>query len=217
MKYTLYICITKQKQKDMKTIHELLTELNACEDARQWASDKTLETIISDCHRGDWLLWLAQKVDIDIRLLTLAKARCAKTVYHLMNDDRSRKAVDVAERFGLGLATKEELAYAAAAAYAVDADYIVDAAYAASYAAYAASYAAYAVDADYIVDAASAAYADSAASYASYAASAAYAAYAASAAAYSDAKSENLKLTADICRDVFANELLSKINKLLTK
>ena len=173
----------------MKTIHELLTELNACEDARQWASDKTLETIISDCHRGDWLLWLAQKVDIDIRLLTLAKARCAKTVYHLMNDDRSRKAVDVAERFGLGLATKEELAYAASAA---------DAAYADAYAAYAAAYA--------YADATAASYAADAAAYAAY-----------SAAAYSDAKSENLKLTADICRDVFANELLSKINKLLTK
>ena len=204
MKYTLYICITKQKQKDMKTIHELLTELNACEDARQWASDKTLETIISDCHRGDWLLWLAQKVDIDIRLLTLAKARCAKTVYHLMNDDRSRKAVDVAERFGLGLATKEELAYAADAAYADSA---------AAYAAYAAAYSA--ADAAYF-----------AASYAAYSAadaadadSAAYADYAYSAAAYADsaAKSENLKLTADICRDVFANELLSKINKLLIK
>jgi hypothetical protein len=77
-----------------------------------------IEEVVAKCHRGDWLLWLAKKVDIDLRPLTLAKARCAKTVIHLMKDERSINAVNIAERFGLGECSREELA---AAAYA-DAD-----------------------------------------------------------------------------------------------
>ena len=125
----------------MKTFKELLINIRACEEAREWADNKTIEEVIETCHRGDWLLWLAQKVNVDIRPLTLAKARCAKTVLHLMKDQRSVDAVNISEAFGLGKATEKELkdtdaaaaaAYAAAyaaAADAADAD-AADAAYA---------------------------------------------------------------------------------------
>ena len=53
--------------------------------------------------------------------MILAKARCAKTVICLMKDRRSVEAVNVAEKFGLGQATLEELKIADAAAYAADA------------------------------------------------------------------------------------------------
>ena len=36
----------------------LLEKLNACDDAKKWASDKTWKEIYETCHRGDWLLWL---------------------------------------------------------------------------------------------------------------------------------------------------------------
>jgi hypothetical protein len=117
-----------------------------------------------------------------------------------MKDQRSRKAVEVAERYGLGQATRDELAAAAyAAAAAAAAAY---AAYAAAAAA-AAAYAAYAAAAAYAYAADAAAYA---AAYAAYAAAAAYA-YAADAAAYADAdaRTKTLKQCADIVRAEYPN------------
>jgi len=172
---------------ETKTLKEKLKELNACEEAREWASDKSIQEVWETCHRGDWMLWLfARTNQNDFQILTLAKGHCANTVRHLMKDERSRKAVDAAILFGHGEITKEELiaAYAAADDAADDAD---DAAYASAYAA--SAYAAYAASA----------YAASA--YAAYAAAAAAANAADAAAAYAaDAKKDNQILTADICR-----------------
>lgn len=113
------------------TFKELLIKLDVCEEAREWARDMPIEEIVSTCHRGDWLLWLAKKVDVDLRLRTLAKGHCANTVRHLMTDERSLNAVDVAIAFGEGKATREELdavAYAAYAAVGADAAYTAAAA-----------------------------------------------------------------------------------------
>lgn len=107
------------------TFKQLLEDLGACTDAREWAGGKTIEQVVSECHRGDWLLWLAQKIYIDKQQLTLAKGLCANTVRHLMKDERSIKAVDTAIAYGNGFATDEELnaaADAAADAYAYAAD-----------------------------------------------------------------------------------------------
>ena len=201
----------------MKTFKELLMKLPdgsvACEAARVWAADKTIEEVVSTCERGEWLLWLAQKVGVPLQELTLAKARCAKTVIHLMKDERSINAVNVAEKFGLGECTLEELKEAAAGAYAAYAD-AADA-YAAATAA-----TAYAT-ADAYTTAYTTAYAAATAAYAAYAAYAAataaavYATAAAYAAAYAAAKKENQKLTADICREVIGDLLIGKVNELL--
>jgi hypothetical protein len=155
-----------------------LIELNACEQALEWAGDKTWEEIYNTCHRGDWLLWLFAKTNPeDLQLLTLAKGHCANTVRHLMMDERSTNAVDVAIAFGEGRATIKELNVAhnaATAAYRVAYN-------AGAFAACAASYV--------VLGAAGAAsYLAGAAAYAS----ASYAAFA--------AEKENQKLTADICR-----------------
>ena len=192
-----------------KTFKELLLEFNACEPAITWAEDRTIEQIVNDCHRGDWLLWLAQKIDLPLNKLTLAKARCAKTVIHLMKDPISINAVNIAEKFGLDECTLEELniardksssvvTYAAAYAYAAAAD-------AADYVAYVAADAA-AADAAYV--AAVAAYA------AAYAYAADYVAYVAYAAA-DDVKSKNQKETASICRDILGLLIIDRVNKLL--
>ena len=103
-------------------MQELLIKLKACLEAREWVGDKTIEQIVEQCHRGDWLLWLAEKVDIGLQPLTLAKGHCANTVRHLMKDERSINAIDVAITFGEGKASREELSSAAAdAAYAASA------------------------------------------------------------------------------------------------
>ena len=73
--------------------------------------------------------------DQDLRLFGVW---CARKVQYLMKDERSVKALDIAEKYANGLATDEELNAAKAAAS--------DAAGDAAYAAYAAAYAAYAAD-----------------------------------------------------------------------
>jgi hypothetical protein len=101
----------------MKTFNQYLQSVNACNSAVEWAENKTIEEVVATCHRGDWLLWLAQKCDIGLQPLTLAKGHCANTVRHLMKDERSIKSVDIAIAFGEGKATREELDAAAADAY----------------------------------------------------------------------------------------------------
>ena len=103
----------------MKTFREYLESLDACKSAVMWAGDKTIEQVVAECHRGDWLLWLGQKCGVELQPLTLAKGHCANTVRRLMTDERSLKAVDMAIAFGEGRATADELNAAAyAAAYA---------------------------------------------------------------------------------------------------
>ena len=135
-----------------------------------------------NCPRGDWMLWIAKKLEVYLLKLTTAKALCVNTVRHLMKDERSKKAIDVAILFGQGLATREELDFAAADAYA-----------AARTAAAAADTATY--------------------SAAAYAAVAAYAAdaYAADAAA---SRQKNQQETAEICRRVLTDVVLTAIDNL---
>jgi hypothetical protein len=135
------------------------------------------------------MLWLIARTtnlndDAQLRKLTLVKARCAALAIDKMTDERSRHAVAVAEMFGLGKATRDELADAADAAYdAYAAAYAADAAYAAAYAACAAAKVANAVNAAYAACAA---------------------ANAVNVAAY-DAKINILKQCAEITRTLYPN------------
>jgi hypothetical protein len=177
----------------MKNLKQYLRYLDACKPAVEWAGNKTIEEVVATCHRGDWLLWLAQRCDIGLQPLTLAKGHCANTVRHLMEDERSIKAVDIAVAFGEGKATYEDLDDAkSAAAAAADA-----AADAASYAAYAAYFAANAACAG----------------------GAAYNAYhaAKSAARPAAADAANRMQTADICRKYIGELIIEKVNQILTQ
>ena len=184
-------------------------DLEACEEAADWASGKTWKKVYTTCHRGDWLLWLFAKTNPnDLRELTLAKGHCANTVRHLMKDERSIAAVDAAIAFGDGKITKEELDAAANNTYAAYSAYSsVNTAYAA---AYPAAYPAAALSAAAFASAAAANTANAnAAAYAAADAAYADAAYAAAypAAAYADAKKENQQQTADICRKCLPIEM----------
>ena len=175
----------------MKTLKELLIELKACSDAREWAGDMTIEQAVEKCHIGDWLLWLAKKIDIGLQPLTLAKGHCANTVRHLMQDERSIAAVDMAIAYGEGRVTIEKLN--------------------AAYAAAVAAYAAYAAADAYVAAAAAAAYAAAAADDTADDA----AAYAAD--AYADAADANRLKTANICRQYIGQLIIDKTNNLLSK
>ena len=176
-----------------------IEKFNPCREALVFRSQySSFKEAWEACPRGDWMLWIAQKLEVDLMPMTKAKALCALTVRHLMKDPRSINACEVALRFADGLATRDELDNATDAADASAAD----AAYAAADAA-AASAAAYAADAS----AADAAYAAAvaAAAYAAYAAAKADA-YAASNAA----KIDNQNKTADICREVLTKYVMEK-------
>ena len=194
----------------MKNFQELLIELNACGTAKEWAKDLTIEEVIKNSYRGDWLLWLAKKLHLPLNKLTLAKARCAKTVLHLMKDQRSINGVNIAERFGLDECTLEDLNLAKIESLEGRknaADAAADATYAAADAAAAAYAAADVTDAAYAA-ADAAAYADAAAAYA--AADAAYDAYVA-------AKTKNQQQTSDICVEILGDLIIERVNILLNK
>lgn len=68
----------------MKGVDILLDELDACSFAREWANGKTIEQIVAECHIGEWLLWLGEKVEVDQRKLILTFAYCANTIRNLL-------------------------------------------------------------------------------------------------------------------------------------
>jgi regulator of protease activity HflC (stomatin/prohibitin superfamily) len=179
-----------------------IDKYDPCIDAIRFRSRyQTFEDAWNNCERGDWMLWIAQRVGVDIRTLTLAKALCAKTVIDLMKDHRSINAVNVAERFGRGEADEDELRSAAHAASSVAA-------------ASSSAYAAAASAADY-ASASSSAAAAAAADYFSAASSAASASASAAASRFLFFPVlKNRKQTADICREILTKDVLSKIEKI---
>jgi hypothetical protein len=182
-----------------------LTQFDICKPPLDFYDNyDSFEDAWNACPRGDWMLWIAARLEIDFRTLTLAKSRCARTVIHLMKDIRSINAVEVSEQYGLGKATEEELHKAYQEAY--DAASCATSC-AASYTAYDAAVAAFSAATGY-------------AAYASYAASYATASYAASSSSSSAgyaaiAKSTNQQQTSDICREILTELVFKHINETL--
>lgn len=101
---------------------ELLKSLDACIEAVECAKTQPdLETAWNNCKRSDWMLWLDGKMDLfndrDRRLMACAFVRRTplgdgRVVWDLLTDERSRNAVEVAERYANGDATDDELSAA---------------------------------------------------------------------------------------------------------
>ena len=158
-----------------------IKKFSPCQKGLEWYEKQPDEkTAWAKCNRGDWMLWIANRLGVDERKFFLTKGKCANIVRHLMKDKRSRDAVDAAIAYGEGRITKEELNICAYDAY-IAASTAADAASTAADAAYTAAYAAAAAADD----------ADDAAS------------YAAAAAAYAG----NRKKTAGICREYLTEEI----------
>ena len=193
----------------MKTADFIRTH-NACPDGARWAlsvsSDMSAvwDTMIEQ-GKHDWLIWTATRPGVFSESI-LRKLACrfvretpiadGRTVWDLMEDDRSRNAVQVAEAYVDGNATKKELVATAAAAFDVAA--VDAAAWAAEAAAWAAEAAAWAAKATATADAASAAYWAAAAAGAAADAASADAAYAARAAATAAAEAAQSRMIAEI-------------------
>ena len=97
-----------------------IERFNPCEDALEFRKKyKTFRVAWNNCPRGDWMLWLAEKLQVDRRLLVLTGGHCANTVRHLMGDERSTKGVDACIAYGEGRIGEDELDAAMDAAWAV--------------------------------------------------------------------------------------------------
>jgi len=110
----------------MKPHLELLDKLGACAEAQVFAHTvPDLETAWNTCKRPDWMIWLLNKLRFqDDQTYRLYACRCVRDtpladgrrVWDLLTDQRSRTAVEVAEKFANGNATQNEMAAARAAA-----------------------------------------------------------------------------------------------------
>jgi len=85
----------------MKSTKDILTKLGACTEAVKWAGRKTPKKAWETCKRGDWLLWIAGKLNVDRKLLVLVACVCARTAlkYVPADEDRPRLAIEAAERW----------------------------------------------------------------------------------------------------------------------
>ena len=116
-----------------------------CLDAtKYYDACKSSEEAWNNCSRGDWMLWITSNLEVDIKILTLAKVHCALTVKHLMKDKRSIEALEVALKFVNGKATLKELKIADSAAHVAAHINYANAAHTAAYACANAANAAYA-------------------------------------------------------------------------
>ena len=138
-----------------KTINEQLKSLGACPEAIRWVGDLNLSQAWDQCQRGDWMLWYIAKIGVDKKLVVMAACKCARLSLKYTTDVRPLKAIETAEAWCRGEATKEEVKVvtnAAAHAHAaarVDAYAAAHADVAARAAVYAANAAAYATNAAY--------------------------------------------------------------------
>jgi len=126
---------------DKKKMSEWLKEHDACDDGYRWAMRecKSLSEVWQTA-KPEWLVWVATREGVlNDQTLRLFACWSVRRVWHLLTDERSRNAVEVAERFARGQATKQELAAAMAAARAAARAAAWAAAWAASDAAWAAS------------------------------------------------------------------------------
>jgi hypothetical protein len=114
-----------------------LIELDTCSPAVTWAAAQTTYAEAwENCERGDWLLWLAGRLEVDQKLLVKAGCACARTAlqYVPKGEERPRIAIETAEAWAEGRATLSQVraAAAAAAAWAASASASAWAAWAAS-------------------------------------------------------------------------------------
>ena len=100
--------------------------IDACVEAHEWSKGvKDLQTAWATCPRSDWMIWALHRIDFkDERKFRLCACQCVRetpladgrTLWDLLTDERSRNAVEVAERFAEGKATDDERSAAIAAA-----------------------------------------------------------------------------------------------------
>ena len=101
-------------------MREFAERFHPCTEAREWASTHcTSMRDVWDKAHPEWLVWVATQegvlTEMQLRLFGLWAVR---QIWHLVSDPRSRAAVEVSERYTVGLATIQDLEAAKEAAVA---------------------------------------------------------------------------------------------------
>lgn len=103
----------------MPDILDLLRGKNACPDGIAWAERSSCATEAELWKRDDmppdYRVWAACQF-LPPLYARLFACWCVRQVWHLLTDDRSRNAVEVAEAYAVGAATDSQRAAAEAAA-----------------------------------------------------------------------------------------------------
>lgn len=79
--------------------------LEAPEEIRTWArAQPTAEAAWASCERGDWLLWVAYRINLNRKLVTLATCACVRLALpHVRQGDmRPLHAIETAEAWARG-------------------------------------------------------------------------------------------------------------------
>jgi hypothetical protein len=102
----------------MLTIKQFCDKHKACKEGRDWALANCSSMLDAwDKLPPEWVIWVATRrgvlTDKELRLFAVF---CVRSVEHLLTDQRSKNAIEVAERFVNGEATDDELEAARAAA-----------------------------------------------------------------------------------------------------
>ena len=108
----------------MLTIKEFCNKHHACEKSKELAMNNCMDMqeawLTSKPELVIWMCWQSGVLtDKELRLFAVF---CARQVEHLITNERSKNAINVAEKFAYGNATNEELASASDAARASASD-----------------------------------------------------------------------------------------------
>jgi hypothetical protein len=110
------------------TIKDFCRLHHACSEGRRWAIETgepgMAELWARDDIKPAWRIWIATRPGVltDRELRLFACWCCRNQVWHLLTDERSRHAVEIAELYAEGKATSDELAAAEDAAWAAERD-----------------------------------------------------------------------------------------------
>lgn len=95
------------------TFPELLSPKNlyACKEAVIWNGDRTFDECWRDCTRGDWMLWLAGRLQIDRKKITQVACSCVRLAfpYAGKNVKDIESKLESVEAWAKGQATDEKL------------------------------------------------------------------------------------------------------------
>ena len=85
---------------------QILVKVCACSDAILWAKQDggTGKQLWARCNDASNLLWFAEKIGADRKLLVLAGCDCARTALKFVpeGEERPRKAIEAAEAYCRG-------------------------------------------------------------------------------------------------------------------
>lgn len=105
----------------VKTVSGFLSRYRASwefsTDFYNWAKGKSFEEVLDTCENGNWLEFLAVRLNVDKKKFALANLAIAQKISHSVVDERSKRAIQVARDFVNGNATEAELKTASDEAY----------------------------------------------------------------------------------------------------